>query len=172
MKSPAGIDPCPRTCYPKGERMDLPEPADFPVRGPKRNVDLANWSGRGQTESDWEGMDVRPQAKFVNRFTRLALDGFLPHPEFMDHIGDEIHEIKIPGHWRAAAFEETERQTWYITHFFETDHRKAAVKRARKKACEARDEQREAERRANEKSSLETTDPESGAGEGGSEHGT
>ncbi len=113
---------------------------DFPVPGEKRTIDLARWSGREETIAYWGNLDIDVQAKFANRFKRLAIDGSLPRPKYIRLIGDEIHEIKIPGHMRAAAFEVLDEKHWYITHFFKTGHKSSSIKKAKKKAKIARNE--------------------------------
>lgn len=124
--------------------------AEMPYHGARRTIDWARWPGAAETIEMWEGFDERLAGKFYARFARLSETGALVTPEQFRKLaeGDGIWEIKASGrgkygNWRAACFQLGE--TWWITHFFKTSHKTAAVRAAAERAEQARREHMAAE---------------------------
>lgn len=114
--------------------------------GPKYSVAMARWSGANDAEKQWDSKQfAKIRIKFSVRFKSLCQFGKIPSPEQRRLIRDGIWEYKADVMnvcWRAMAFEEN--GTWFVTHFFITDHRTNMINREFKKACIARDEHRAA----------------------------
>jgi hypothetical protein len=105
--------------------------------GESASVDYAQWSGITNTREQWDNEDLRVQAKFKNKFRRLALDGYLPWPDWKDW-NDGVGEIEIHGHQRAGAFRDG--RTWCISHFWKSRHNKNDVNKQKPTILKAKAE--------------------------------